>query len=90
LKSANDALGLNTRYPNALWLRAAALGNLDLLDEAKAALSAWKEMVPNVNTIAEWKRQRTPATNPRYLALDQHTMSGLRKAGLPDGESDQR
>jgi class 3 adenylate cyclase/TolB-like protein/Flp pilus assembly protein TadD len=86
LQSANDALGLNPKYPNALWLKAAALGNLGRLDEAKTALLAWKEVVPGVNTIAEWKKRRTPARNPGYLALDEHTTAGLRKAGLPDGE----
>lgn len=88
LQSANDALGLNPKYPNALWLRAAALGNLGRLDEAKAALLAWKKAVPGVNTIAEWRKRRTPAKNPRYLALDEQTESGLRKAGLPDSEAD--
>ncbi len=88
LQSANDALGLNPKYPNALWLRAAALGNLGRLDEAKAALVAWNEVVPGVSTIADWEKQRTPAKNPRYLALDKHTIAGLRKAGLSDGEAD--
>jgi TolB-like protein/Flp pilus assembly protein TadD len=86
LQSANDALGLNPTYPNALWLRAAALGNLDRLEEAKAALLAWEKVSPQAKTIADWEKQRAPATNPRFLALDQRTMAGLRKAGLPDGE----
>jgi len=89
LESAKDALGLNPRYPNALWLRAAALGNLDRLDEAREALLAWTTTVPGVNSIAGWKKQRTPARNPQYLALDERTIVGLRKAGLPDGEAAQ-
>jgi TolB-like protein/class 3 adenylate cyclase/Flp pilus assembly protein TadD len=88
LESANNALGLNPEYPNALWLRAAALGNLDRLDDAKAALLAWKKIVPGMNTIADWRKQRTPAENPRYLALDERTVAGIRKAGLPDSEAD--
>lgn len=89
LQSANDALGLNPNYPNALWLRAAALGNLDRLDEAKTALQAWKKVLPQVNTIADWEKQRTPAKNPRFLALDRRTIAGLRKAGLPEADTDQ-
>lgn len=88
LQAADDALGLNPKYPNALWLRAAALGNLDRLDEAKAALLAWEKMVPQVSTIADWEKRRTPAKNPRYWSLEKHTIAGLRKAGLPDGEAE--
>jgi tetratricopeptide (TPR) repeat protein len=84
LQAADDALGLNPKYPNALWLRAAALGNLGRLSEAKAALLAWQKAVPHVKTIADWQAQRTPAKNTRYLVLAERATAGLRKAGLPD------
>ena len=84
LRTANDAIGLNPKYPNALWLRAAALGNLGRLRDAQAALAAYREVAPDVITIAAWQAQRTPATNERYRVLANRAVEGLRKAGLPD------
>jgi TolB-like protein/Flp pilus assembly protein TadD len=84
LRSANDAIGLNPLYPNAYWLKAAALGNLERLEEAKEILAAWQRLMPQMKDVAIWQAQRTPATNPRYLRLAEHATDGLRKAGLPD------
>jgi tetratricopeptide (TPR) repeat protein len=69
-------------YPLNHFYMAAALANLDRIDEAQAEVKAGRALAPNYSiarflTMAE-------SDNPTYLKQRERILEGLRKAGVPD------
>jgi len=76
------SLEMNRNNPNTLFMMAAALAELDRIDEAKAAVQAGLAFAPMFNM----RRYRTSAfsDHPDYLAQRERVIAGLFKAGLPE------
>ncbi|HEV7479289.1 MAG TPA: tetratricopeptide repeat protein, partial [Roseiarcus sp.] len=69
-------------YPLNHFYMAAALANLDRIDEAQAEVKAGRALAPNYSiarflTMAE-------SDNPTYLKQRERILEGLRKAGVPE------
>jgi TolB-like protein/class 3 adenylate cyclase len=77
-----NALEINRNHPFAHFALAAALAELDRLDEARAAVHAGLGLTPTF-TISGFLAQ-VPSDNPTYLAQRDRTAEGMRKAGVPE------
>lgn len=76
---ARIGIRLNPRFPGCHRSLAAALGHLDELDEARAALDVLDGLLPDLS-IAKL-RERLPF---KHLADLEHYLDGMRKAGLAE------
>jgi adenylate cyclase len=76
--AAERAIDLKSDYAYAHFVRAAALGHLNRLDEANSALSECLRLRPD---YVENHPQLSMYTNPKDR---QHILDGLRKVGLPE------
>ncbi len=78
-----NAIALNRNNPYTHFLLAAALANLDRLDEARAVVEAGLALNP------EFTMRRyiagAASDNPTFLAQRERVAAGLRKAGVPEG-----
>ena len=75
----------NRNYPLSVFHLAAALAQLDRLDEAQAAVKAGLALNPTF-TISRVRASRTARTDdPTYLAQLGPILEGMRKAGVPEG-----
>jgi tetratricopeptide (TPR) repeat protein len=73
----------NTRIWYIPLLLAGALGLRGDIEEAKAALSAFQKLRPEITSLARLKAD-SPST-PQFAALAEKTLDvGLRRAGLPE------
>jgi adenylate cyclase len=67
-----------------LWL-AGALGLKGDLEEARTALAEAIKIMPEINSITQWRANIPAIKNARYWALLERTVNlGLRRAGFPD------
>jgi tetratricopeptide (TPR) repeat protein len=74
----------NRNYPLAVFHLAAALAQLDRLDEARSAVKAGLALNPTF-TISRVRASRTARTDdPTCLAQLERIFEGLRKAGVPE------
>ena len=62
---------------------AAVLAHLGRLNEARAATRAGFALNPTF-TMSRY-RDRESSDNPTYLAQREHSLDGMRKAGVPEG-----
>jgi len=78
-----NAIALNRNNPYTHFLLAAALANLDRLDEARAVVEAGLALNPEFTM----RRYITGAASdhPTFLAQRERVAAGLRKAGVPEG-----
>ncbi|WP_136659120.1 adenylate/guanylate cyclase domain-containing protein [Nitratireductor sp. XY-223] len=79
IRMANEGLELSSTYASLYSVLAAAYANSGQPEKAAAALSAYRELVPD-RTISSWKAMNDyggSAGGERYF-------DGLRKAGLPE------
>jgi len=76
--AANRATQAHPRFSPPYWMRAAALANLDRIDEAKILAQRLLEVQPEF-TIASITS--APLANPKILAASGHA---LRRVGLPE------
>jgi TolB-like protein/DNA-binding response OmpR family regulator/Tfp pilus assembly protein PilF len=76
------ALGINPNFPSGQFYLAAALANLDRIDEARSATHAGLKSDPSF-TICRF-RTNVASDNPTYLAQRERIYVGMRKAGLPE------
>ena len=75
----------NRNYPHAYFLLAAALAQLDRLDEAHSAVKAGLALNPAFSIFrfgALWTAQ---SDDPTHLAQLEPILDGMRKAGVPEG-----
>jgi TolB-like protein/cytochrome c-type biogenesis protein CcmH/NrfG len=77
------AIALNRNNPYTNFLLAAALANLDRIDEARAAVQAGLALNPEFTM----RRYLAGAASdePTFLAQRERVVAGLRKAGVPEG-----
>ena len=79
------SIEINRNNPWAHLHLAAALANIGQLEEAQAAAAAGLALSPQF-TIAQY--QANPMSDhPVYLAGRQRIIDGMRRAGLPEGQS---
>ena len=74
----------NRNYPHGYFLLAAALAQLDRLDEAHSAVKAGLALNPAFSIFrfrALWTAQ---SDDPTYLAQLEPVLEGLRNAGVPE------
>ena len=79
------ALEANRNWPTAYFQLAAALAQLDRLDEARSAVKAGLALNPTYTVSrrrASWTAQ---SDDPTYLAQLEPIFEGLNKAGVPEG-----
>ncbi len=77
------AIEANRNYPDGYFHLAAALAQLDRLDEARTAVKAGLALNP-AYTISRARAARTARSDdPTYLAQLEPIFEGLRKAGVP-------
>jgi TolB-like protein/class 3 adenylate cyclase len=76
------AIELNRNNPYAFFLLAAALANLDRLDEARSAVQAGLALNPNF-TVRRY-RDGAASGNATFLELRERVIASLRKAGVPE------
>jgi Flp pilus assembly protein TadD len=79
----HHALEINPNFPSGQFYLAAALANLDRIDEARSATQAGLKLDPSF-TICRF-RANVASDNPTYLAQRERIYEGMRKAGLPEG-----
>ena len=79
IETANRAIRENPKYPNPYRWRAAALGQLGRIEEAKSALEEAIAIAPA--SFDMYVRERVPWRRPEDHA---HMLEGLRKAGMPE------
>ena len=77
------AIEINRNFPLAHFWLAAALAHLGRLNEARAATRAGFALNPTF-TMSRY-RDRESSDNPTYLAQREHSLDGMRKAGVPEG-----
>ena len=77
------AFELNPNYPNAHFNVAAALVELDRLDEAKSEVKAALALNPNF-TLRRY-REAAQSDNPVFLKGRERIIEDMRKAGVPEG-----
>ncbi len=79
LRWAGKSVALNPQFSITYWMLIAACAHLGQIDEARAWLIKFRELVPSV-TIASI-REGQPVTNPSRIAA---ILEGLKLAGLPE------
>jgi TolB-like protein len=68
------------------WLAGSFALNGDL-EEARSALGEAVKLKPQISSLARWREESPWYTNPPFVALAEKTLyTGLRRAGLPEGE----
>jgi TolB-like protein/class 3 adenylate cyclase len=77
------AIDMNRNFPRAYFWLAAALAQLNRLDEAKFAVQAGLALVPTY-TVRGF-RDRASNDHPTFLAQRERIVDGMRKAGIPEG-----
>ena len=78
------AIEANRNHPPANFHLAAALTQLDRLDEARSAVKAGLALDPNFTVSRARASWTAMSDDPTYLAGFEPTFDGLRKAGLPE------
>ena len=78
------AIEANRNHPLAWFQLAAALGQLDRLDEARAAAKAGLALNPGFNIAGACAAWASMSDDPGWLAGLARNLEGLRKAGLPE------
>jgi len=79
IETANRAIRANPKYPNPYRWRAAALGQLGRIEEAKRALEEAIAIAPA--SFDMYVKENVPWRRPEDYA---HMIEGLRKAGMPE------
>jgi hypothetical protein len=74
---------MNPNFPRAYFWLAAALEQLNWLDEAKSTVQAGLALVPTYTV--RWFRDHASNDHPTFLAQRERIVEGMRKAGLPEG-----
>jgi TolB-like protein/class 3 adenylate cyclase len=74
----------NRNFPLVHFELAAALAQLDRLDDARSAVKAGLALDPNFSISRARARWTTESDDPTYLAQTERGLEGLRKAGLPE------
>jgi TolB-like protein/class 3 adenylate cyclase/Flp pilus assembly protein TadD len=77
------SIELNPNYPNAHFLFAASLVELDQFDEAKNEVKAALALDPNI-TLRRY-RAGAQSDNPDFLKRRERIIEDMRKAGVPEG-----
>jgi tetratricopeptide (TPR) repeat protein len=77
------AIEINRNYPLSHFMLAAALANLEWLEEARAATQAGLALDPTF-TVGRF-RAGAASNNSTYLAQRERVYQGMRKAGVPEG-----
>lgn len=77
------AIALNRNNPYTNFLLAAALANLDRIDEARAAVQAGLALNPDF-TMRRYLAGAA-SDHPTFLTQRERVVAGLRKAGVPEG-----
>jgi tetratricopeptide (TPR) repeat protein len=77
------AIEMNRNFPRAYFWLAAALAQLNRLDEAKFTVQAGLALVPTY-TVRGF-RDRASNDHPTFLAQRERIVEGMRKAGIPEG-----
>ncbi len=78
------AIEANRNHPPANFHLAAALTQLDRLDEARSAVKAGLALDPNFTVSRARAAWTAMSDDPTYLAGFEPTFDGLRKAGVPE------
>ena len=76
------AIEMNRNNPYTHFLLAAALANLDRLDEARSAVQAGLALAPSFSMFRFLAG--AASDNPTFLAQRERVVAGLRKAGVPE------
>ena len=74
----------NRNYPHAYFLLAAALAQLDRLDEAHSAVKAGLALNPAFSIFRFRALWTAHSDDPTYLAQLEPVLEGLRNAGVPE------
>ena len=74
----------NRNYPLAIFHLAAALAQLDRLDEAQSAVKAGLALNPAFAISRAHAGRKARSDDPTYLAQLERIFDGLRKAGVPE------
>ena len=74
----------NRNYPLAIFHLAAALAQLDQLDEARSAVKAGLALNPAFAISRAHAGRKAISDDPTYLAGLERSFDGLRKAGVPE------
>ena len=82
VSSLRRSIETNRNYPPCHFILAAALANLDRMEEARSEVGAGLTLDPKF-TIASF-RAANWSDNPTYLAQRVQLIEGLRKAGVPE------
>ena len=78
------AIEANRNYPLPYFVLAAALAQLDRVDEAHSAVKAGLALNPTFAISRARASWTAMSDNPTYLASIEPVLDGLRKAGLPE------
>jgi len=78
------AIEANRNYPLPYFVLAAALAQLDRVDEAHSAVKAGLALNPTFAISRAHASWMAMSDNPTYLASIEPVLDGLRKAGLPE------
>ena len=78
------AIEANRNYPNSHFGLAAALAQLDRLDEARSAVKAGLALNPAFSVSGARAAWTAISDDPTYLAQLEPIFEGLRKAGLAE------
>jgi tetratricopeptide (TPR) repeat protein len=78
------AIEINRSYTSAYFVLAAALAQLGRLDEARSAVKAGLALNPAFSISRARGAWTAVSDHPRYLALIEPTLHGLRIAGVPE------
>jgi TolB-like protein len=76
------AIEMNRNNPYTHFLLAAALANLDRLDEARSAVQAGLALAPSFSMVRFLAG--AASDNPTFLVQRERVVAGLRKAGVPE------
>jgi tetratricopeptide (TPR) repeat protein len=79
------AVEANRNHPSAYFNMAAALAQLDRLDEAHSAVKAGLALDPNFAVSRARAAWTATSDDPTYLAQLEPIFEGMRKAGVPEG-----
>jgi hypothetical protein len=78
------AIEANRNYPNSHFGLAAALAQLDRLDEARSAVKAGLALSPAFSISGARTAWMAISDDPTYLAQLEPIFDGLRNSGLPE------
>ena len=81
----SQSIMTNSNFPVAHFLLAAALGQLGRVEEARAEAEAGLTLTPEF-TVSRY-RDGAKSDNPIFLEQRRNIYDGLRKAGVPEGDS---